>query len=171
MVLNVQAFGISLIIRYSFQNQMFLISMLSSMGQVVYGEKGFLNNWGPFHKSSYERFLLYEFVEPVLNYRPNEFVVLTNLCETGPWTVKLPIYGNGEYSCNMRVIDKTFTAFIGFKQDSQPPHIRQKRNDFPFCGSLPICTWYYKNTSYNDYKSRLASLANAASSVPLQPKT
>ena len=30
---------------------------------------------GPFHKSSYERFLL---------YRPNEFVALTNLCETGP---------------------------------------------------------------------------------------
>ena len=39
--------------------------------------------WGPFHKSSYERFLLYEFVEPVLNYRSNEFVALTNLCETG----------------------------------------------------------------------------------------
>ena len=35
---------------------------------------------GPFHKSSYERFLLYEFVEPVLNYRSNEFVALTNLC-------------------------------------------------------------------------------------------
>ena len=40
--------------------------------------------WGPFHKSSYERFLLYEFVKPVLNYRFNEFVALTNLCETGP---------------------------------------------------------------------------------------
>ena len=39
---------------------------------------------GPFHKSSYERFLLYEFVEPVFNYRSNEFVALTNLCETGP---------------------------------------------------------------------------------------
>ena len=38
----------------------------------------------PFHKSSYERFLLYEFVEPVLNYMSNEFVALTNLCETGP---------------------------------------------------------------------------------------
>ena len=38
----------------------------------------------PFHKSSYERFLLYEFVEPVLNYGSNEFVALTNLCETGP---------------------------------------------------------------------------------------
>ena len=42
--------------------------------------------WGPFHKGSYERFLFYEFVEPVLNYRSNEFVALTNLCETGPWT-------------------------------------------------------------------------------------
>ena len=42
-----------------------------------------LHNWGPFHKSSYERFLLYEFVELVLNYRSNEFVALTNLCETG----------------------------------------------------------------------------------------
>ena len=41
-------------------------------------------NWGPFHKSLYERFLLYEFVELVLNYRPNEFVAFTNLCETGP---------------------------------------------------------------------------------------
>ena len=40
---------------------------------------------GPFHKSSYKRFLLYEFVEPVLNYRSNEFVALTNLCETGLW--------------------------------------------------------------------------------------
>ena len=39
---------------------------------------------GPFHKSSYERFLLYEFVEPVLNYMSNEFVDLTNLCETRP---------------------------------------------------------------------------------------
>ena len=39
---------------------------------------------GPFHKSSYERFLLYKFVEPVLNYRSNEFVALTNLCETVP---------------------------------------------------------------------------------------
>ena len=45
------------------------------------------NTWGPFHKSSYERVLLYEFVEPVLNYRSNEFVALTNLCETGPWTL------------------------------------------------------------------------------------
>ena len=42
------------------------------------------SNWGPFHKSSYERFLLYEFVEPVFSYRSNEFVALTNLCETGP---------------------------------------------------------------------------------------
>ena len=40
---------------------------------------------GPFHKSSYERFLLYDFVEPVLKYRSNEFVALTNLWETGPW--------------------------------------------------------------------------------------
>ena len=39
---------------------------------------------GPFHKSSYERLLLYEFVEPVLNFWSNEFVALTNLCETGP---------------------------------------------------------------------------------------
>ena len=43
--------------------------------------------WGPFHKSSYERCLVYEFVEPVLNYGSNEFVALTNLCETGPWLV------------------------------------------------------------------------------------
>ena len=43
--------------------------------------------WGPFHKGSYERFLLYEFVEPVLKYRSNEFVALTNLWETGPWAV------------------------------------------------------------------------------------
>ena len=35
--------------------------------------------WGPFHKSSYERFSTYEFVEPVLNYGCNEFVALTNL--------------------------------------------------------------------------------------------
>ena len=39
---------------------------------------------GPFHKSLYERFLLYKFVELVLNYRSNEFVALTNLCEMGP---------------------------------------------------------------------------------------
>ena len=38
---------------------------------------------GPFHKGSYERFLFYEFLEPVVNYRSNEFVALTNLCETG----------------------------------------------------------------------------------------
>ena len=44
-----------------------------------------LSPWGPFHNSSYERFLLYEFVEPVLKYGSNEFVALTNLCETGPW--------------------------------------------------------------------------------------
>ena len=43
---------------------------------------------GPFHKSSYEQVLLYEFVEPVLNYRSNEFVALTNLCETGPRCLK-----------------------------------------------------------------------------------
>ena len=34
-----------------------------------------LRLWGPFLKSSYERFLLYEFVELALNYRSNEFVV------------------------------------------------------------------------------------------------
>ena len=39
---------------------------------------------GPFHKSLYERFLLYEFVEPVLKYRSNVFIALTNLSETGP---------------------------------------------------------------------------------------
>ena len=39
---------------------------------------------GPFHKSSYERCLLYEFVKPVLNYGFNEFVAFTNFCETGP---------------------------------------------------------------------------------------
>ena len=44
-----------------------------------------MQTWGPFHKSSYERFLLYEFVMPVLNYGFNEFVAFTNLCETGPW--------------------------------------------------------------------------------------
>ena len=44
---------------------------------------------GPFHKSSYERFLLYEFVKPVLNYRSNEFVALTNLCETRPGCAKV----------------------------------------------------------------------------------
>ena len=40
--------------------------------------------WCPFHKCSYERSSLYKFVEPVLNYRCNEFVALTNLCETVP---------------------------------------------------------------------------------------
>ena len=35
-----------------------------------------------FHKSSYERFLLYEFVEPMCNCRRKKFVALTNLCET-----------------------------------------------------------------------------------------
>ena len=35
-------------------------------------------------RRSKEQVLLYEFVEPVLNYRSNEFVALTNLCETGP---------------------------------------------------------------------------------------
>ena len=43
-----------------------------------------MRTWGPFHKSSYEQVLLYKFVEPVLNYRSNEFLALTNLCETGP---------------------------------------------------------------------------------------
>ena len=45
-----------------------------------------LQTWGPFHKSYYEQFLLYEFVEPVLNYGSDEFVALANLCETGPCT-------------------------------------------------------------------------------------
>ena len=49
-------------------------------------QQQFQRIWGPFHKSSYEWYLLYEFVEPVLNYRSNEFVALTNLCETGPWS-------------------------------------------------------------------------------------
>ena len=52
-------------------------------------------NWrdrGPFHKSSYKRFLLYEFVEPVLNYGSNEFVAVTNLYETGPRSCRIPIY-------------------------------------------------------------------------------
>ena len=39
---------------------------------------------GPFHKNSYERILLYKFVEPVLNYRSNKLVALTILCEIGP---------------------------------------------------------------------------------------
>ena len=30
-----------------------------------------------------ERFSLYKFTEPVLNYKCNEFVALTTLCETG----------------------------------------------------------------------------------------
>ena len=53
-----------------------------------YGLNIFPNDkgWGPFHKSSYERFLLYEFVMPVINYGFNEFVAFTNLCETGPWS-------------------------------------------------------------------------------------
>ena len=38
----------------------------------------------PFHKNLYRRFLLYEFVKPVLNCRFNEFVAFTNLCVTGP---------------------------------------------------------------------------------------
>ena len=41
---------------------------------------------GPFHKGSCEQVLIYEFVGPVLNYRSNKFVALTNLCETGPRT-------------------------------------------------------------------------------------
>ena len=47
---------------------------------------------GPFHKSSYERFLLYEFVESVLNYGSNEFVALVNICETGLIHQKLNCY-------------------------------------------------------------------------------
>ena len=45
--------------------------------------------WVPFHKSSYKRYLLNEVVEHVLNYVSNEFVALTNLCETGPWNLEL----------------------------------------------------------------------------------
>ena len=41
---------------------------------------------GQFHKSMYQCFLIYKLVEPVLNYRCNKFVALTNLCETGPST-------------------------------------------------------------------------------------
>ena len=48
--------------------------------------------WGPFHKSLYEQFFLYEFIEPELNYGSNEFVALTNLCETGPWIADVCIY-------------------------------------------------------------------------------
>ena len=43
-----------------------------------------LTTRGPFHKSLYERFLLYEFVEHVSKYESNEFVALTNLCEMEP---------------------------------------------------------------------------------------
>ena len=35
-------------------------------------------------RGSYEGFLLYEFIVPVLKYGSNEFVALTNLCGTGP---------------------------------------------------------------------------------------
>ena len=39
---------------------------------------------GPVSQKFVRTILLYEFVKPVLNYRSNEFVALTNLCETGP---------------------------------------------------------------------------------------
>ena len=55
--------------------------------------------WGPFHKSSYERVLLYEFVELVLNYRSNEFVAIKNLCEMGPWCVNTHLFLCGS-RCN-----------------------------------------------------------------------
>ena len=44
---------------------------------------------GPFHKSLYKRYLPYEFIEPVLNYRSHEFIALTNLYEMGPRPVCL----------------------------------------------------------------------------------
>ena len=50
---------------------------------------------------SYERFLLYEFVEPVLNYRSNEFVALTNLSETGPCTTTA-YFVEGRSKCKIR---------------------------------------------------------------------
>ena len=40
---------------------------------------------GPVSQKFARTILVYEFVEPVLNYGSNEFVALTNLCETGPW--------------------------------------------------------------------------------------
>ena len=63
-------------------NKIIIISLIfnRSLPHIV----EFKRSRGPFHKNSYERFLLYEFVEPVFNYRSNEFVALTNLCETGP---------------------------------------------------------------------------------------
>ena len=39
---------------------------------------------GPISKSSYEKFLVYKFVELMLKYGCNEFVALTNLSEMGP---------------------------------------------------------------------------------------
>ena len=48
----------------------------------------------PFHKSSYEQFLLYKFAKPVLNYRSNEFIALTNLCEAGPCLLLSRTSGN-----------------------------------------------------------------------------
>ena len=65
---------------------------------VTYNSNSQVYIWGPFHKSSYERFLLYQFVEPVLNYRSNEFVALTNLCETGLW------YLVASLACEVNVI-------------------------------------------------------------------
>ena len=57
----------------------------NKMHQLVFAKKS--QDHGPFHKSSYERFVLYKFVDPVLNYGSNEFVALTNLCETGPMSL------------------------------------------------------------------------------------
>ena len=47
--------------------------------------------------------LVYEFVEPVLNYGSNEFVALTNLCETGPCNlllIGLPMMQSSECDCD-----------------------------------------------------------------------
>ena len=63
---------------------------------------------GPFHKSSYERFLLYEFVDPVLNYMPNEFVALTNLCETGPRTLAIQPLTIPAIRCNLSEVFEHF---------------------------------------------------------------
>ena len=39
---------------------------------------------GPVSQKFVRTIFAYEFVEPVLNYRPNKFVALMNLCEAGP---------------------------------------------------------------------------------------
>ena len=61
---------------------------------------------GPFHKSSYERFLPNEFVEPVLNDGSNEFVALTRLlnCLYRKQSKKIVgLVGPGFYARKIRV--------------------------------------------------------------------